>query len=52
MFGRMMVTTIMQASADADLQFGISALLRAAEQAEIVRWNEFPVSVLLYLLVP
>jgi hypothetical protein len=52
MFGRMMVTPIMQVSADADLQSGISALLRAAEQAEIVRWIEFPASVLLFLLVP
>jgi hypothetical protein len=51
MFGRMMVTTIMHVSADADLQFEISALLRAAEQVEIVRWIEFPMSVLLFLLV-
>jgi hypothetical protein len=52
MFGRMMVTPIMHVSADADLQSGIGALLRAAEQAEIVRWIEFPMSVLLFLLVP
>jgi hypothetical protein len=52
MFGRMMVTPIAQVGADADLQTAISSLLQAAEQADIVRWIEFPNSVLLFLLVP
>ena len=52
MFGRMMVTPIVQVGADADLQTAITALLQAAEQPEIVRWIEFPASVLLFLLVP
>ena len=52
MFGRMMVTPIAQVGADADLQTAISSILRAAEQAEIVRWMEFSHSVLLFLLVP
>lgn len=52
MFGRMMVTPIAQVGGNADLQTAISSLLRAAEQAEIVRWIEFPHSVLLFLLVP
>jgi hypothetical protein len=52
MFGRMMVTPIAQVCADSDLQTAISSLLRAAEQAEIVRWIEFRDSVLLFLLVP
>ena len=52
MFGRMMVTPILQVGRDADLQTAISSLVRAAEQAEIVRWIEFPKSVLLFLLVP
>lgn len=53
MFGRMMVTpSIVQVGADADLQAAITALLQAAEHAEIVRWIEFPASVLLFLLVP
>jgi len=52
MFGRMMLTPIAQVGADADLQPAISSLLRAAEQAEIVRWIEFPASILLFLLVP
>lgn len=52
MFGRMMVTPIVQVGADADLQTAITALVQAAEQPEIVRWIEFPASVLLFLLVP
>jgi hypothetical protein len=52
MFGRMMVTPIVQVGADAELQAAITALLRAAEHAEIARWIEFPASVLLFLLVP
>jgi hypothetical protein len=52
MFGRMMVTPIAQVGTDADLQTAISSLLRSAEQADIVRWIEFPNSVLLFLLVP
>src|SRR5215472_1574487 len=52
MFGRMMVTPIAQVGSNADLQTAISSLVRAAEQAEIVRWIEFPNSVMLFLLVP
>jgi len=50
MFSRMMVTTILEVGADADLEAAITSLLLAAEQAEIVRWIEFPSSVLLFLL--
>ena len=52
MFGRMMVTPIEQVGTDADLQTAITSLLRATEQAEIVRWIELSHSVLLFLLVP
>ena len=52
MFGRMMITPVLQVGADIDLQVAVAALLQAAEQAEIVRWIEFPASVLLFLLVP
>jgi hypothetical protein len=52
MFGRMMVTPIAQVGPATDLQTAISSLLRAAEHADIVRWIEFPNSVLLFLLVP
>jgi hypothetical protein len=48
MFGRMMVTPIAQVGTDADLQTAINSLLKA----DIVRWIEFPNSVLLFLLVP
>ena len=47
-----MVRAILEVRADADLEAAITSLLRAAEQAEIVRWIEFPASVLLFLLVP
>ena len=52
MFGRMMATPIVTVGGDANLQTAISSLLRAAKQAEIVRWIEFLHSVLLFLLVP
>jgi hypothetical protein len=52
MFGRMMVTPILDVGRDADLEAAITSLLGATEQAEIVRWIEFPSSVLLFLLVP
>src|SRR5215475_8957798 len=52
MFGRMTVMPMLQVGRDADLKTAINSLLRAAEQAEIVRWIEFPSSVLLFLLVP
>ena len=52
MFGRMMVSPILKVGSHADLEAAITSLLRAAEQAEIVRWIEFPASVLLFLLVP
>jgi len=52
MFGRMTATPILQIDRNADLQTSITALSRAAEQAEIVRWLEFPNSMLLFLLVP
>jgi len=52
MFGRMMVTPILEVGRDADLDAAITSLLKAAEEAEIVRWIEFSSSVLLFLLVP
>jgi hypothetical protein len=47
-----MVTAILEVGAGADLEAAINSLLRAAEHAEIVRWIEFPASVLLFVLVP
>lgn len=52
MFGRMIVTRVLQVGADADLQVAIAPLLQATEQPEIVRWIEFPLALLVFLIVP
>ena len=52
MFGRMMVEPLVQVDLGADLQSTVAALIKVAENVEIVRWIEFPASVLLFLLVP
>ncbi|MGA2000194.1 MAG: hypothetical protein ABSG52_09385 [Terriglobales bacterium] len=52
MFGRMMVTPIVQVNPDSNLETAVAALLKAADTPELVRWIEFPASVLLFLLVP
>ena len=51
MFGRITVTSVVQVEAGADLQITVAGLLQAAEQPEIVRWIEFPNSVLLFAIV-
>ena len=52
MFGRMSVLPIVQLSRDPALETAVTALLKVTETAEIVRWIEFPQSVLLFLVVP
>jgi len=52
MFGRMMIEPLVQVDPGADLQSAMAALLKVTESVEIVRWIEFPASVLLFLLVP
>ena len=52
MFGRMIIEPLVQVDPGADLQRSIEALLKVAENVEIVRWIELPASVLLFLLVP
>jgi len=52
MFGRMMVEPLVQVDPGADLQSAMAALVKVTETVEIVRWIEFPASVLLFLLVP
>ena len=52
MFGRMMVEPLVQVDPGADLQSAMAALVKVTESVEIVRWIEFPASVLLFLLVP
>ncbi len=51
MFGQMMISPTMQLDFATDLQGAVAAMLQATDQAEIVRWIEFPASVLLFLLV-
>jgi len=52
MFGRMMVSPVVQVSPDPNLETAVAALVEATDTAEIVRWIEFPASVLLFMLVP
>ena len=52
MFGRMMVEPIVQVDPGVNLQTAIAALTKVTESVDIVRWIEFPASVLLFLLVP
>jgi hypothetical protein len=52
MFGQMMVEPVVQLDPGVDLQTAIATLIEVAENVEIVRWIEFPTSVLLFLLVP
>ena len=52
MFGRMMVEPVVHVDPGVDLQIAVTALIKVAENVEIVRWIELPASVLLFLLVP
>jgi hypothetical protein len=52
MFGRMMIEPLVQVDPGADLQSAMAVLVKVTETVEIVRWIEFPASVLLFLLVP
>ena len=52
MFGRMIVEPVMQIDPGVDLQSAVAALVRVAENVEIVHWIELPASVLLFFLVP
>jgi hypothetical protein len=48
----MMVEPVVQLGPGIDLQAAVDALIKVAENVEIVRWIELPASVLLFLLVP
>jgi hypothetical protein len=48
----MIVAPVVQVDPDVDLETAAAVLLKAAEKVDIVRWVEFPASVLLFLLVP
>jgi len=52
MFGRMIVEPILQIQPGSGLQTSVAALIKVAENPEIIRWIEFPHSLLLFLLVP
>lgn len=52
MFGRMLISQTMQLEPETCLESAVGALLQATEQPDIVRWIEFPASLLLFLLVP
>ena len=52
MFGRMMVEPVVQVDPGVGLQVAVAALIKVAENVDIVRWIELPASVLLFLLVP
>jgi hypothetical protein len=48
----MMIEPVVQIDPCVDLQTAVAALIKVAENVEIVRWIELPGSVLLFLLVP
>jgi hypothetical protein len=52
MFGQMTVEPVVQVDPGVELETAVAALIKAAENVEIVRWIELPTSVLLFLLVP
>ena len=52
MFGRMVIAPVYQLDPEPELNGAVTALLKTTETAEIVRWVEFPLSVLVFLLVP
>lgn len=52
MFGQTTISPTMQLQPSADVHTAVAALLTATDQPEIVRWIEFPASLLLFLLVP
>jgi len=51
MFGRMTISPIVQLEPTSRLEAAVAELLQAAEQPEVVRWIEFPKSVLLFAIV-
>ena len=52
MFGRMVIAPVLQVNPEPELNGAVTELLKITETAELVRWIEFPASVLLFLLVP
>lgn len=51
MFGRMTISSVLQANPSNQLETVVAALLELAEQPQILRWIEFPNSLLLFAIV-
>ena len=51
MFGQMTATPVLRLNPSSQLDEAVAALLQVAEQPQIVRWIEFPNSVLLFAIV-
>lgn len=52
MFGTMLTSPMTQLEPTTELPTAVAALLAATEQPEIARWIEFPLALLVFLLVP
>lgn len=52
MFGKMMISPVVQVDRGTQLQTAVASLLEATEHPNIARWIEFPASLLLFLLIP
>jgi hypothetical protein len=51
MFGRMTISPVLQLNPNSHLEGAVTELLQAAEQPEVIRWIEFPNSLLLFAIV-
>jgi hypothetical protein len=51
MFGQMTITPVLRLNPSSQLDEAVADLLQVAEQPQIVRWIEFPNSVLLFAIV-
>lgn len=52
MFGRMTTQAILTVGSQCDPASAVRRLVEAAEQVKVVRWIEFPDSLLLFVMVP
>jgi hypothetical protein len=52
MFGHMKAEAILRVRPTPSIDEAVNALIAATEQAQIVRWIEFPVAILLFVVVP
>ena len=52
MFGRMTTEAILTVGPGCDPEVAVHSLVEAAEQVNVVKWIEFPDSLLLFVMVP